>query len=71
MRSRGFRGSAQDPNPLARIPIARRAWRTTPRKAGSDPSTWGFERVELHADLTMLARLSQALAGARAAPLAA
>ena len=31
----------------------------------------GFERVQLHADLVMLARLSQALARARAVPLAA
>ena len=31
----------------------------------------GLERVALHADLTMLARLSQALARARAVPLAA
>jgi hypothetical protein len=31
----------------------------------------GIERVALHADLVMLARLSQALAGARAVPLAA
>ena len=31
----------------------------------------GIERVALHADLTMLARLSQALARARAVPLAA
>jgi hypothetical protein len=31
----------------------------------------GLARVQLHADLTMLARLSQALARARAAPLAA
>ena len=31
----------------------------------------GIERVRLHADLTMLARLSQALARARALPLAA
>jgi hypothetical protein len=31
----------------------------------------GLERVQLHADLTMLARLSQALARARAIPLAA
>ena len=31
----------------------------------------GIERVRLHADLTMLARLSQALARARAVPLAA
>jgi hypothetical protein len=31
----------------------------------------GLERVALHADLTMLARLSQALARARAIPLAA
>ena len=33
--------------------------------------TRGIERVRLHADLTMLARLSQALARARAVPLAA
>ena len=33
--------------------------------------TRGRERVALHADLVMLARLSQALARARAAPLAA
>jgi hypothetical protein len=33
--------------------------------------TRGLERVALHADLVMLARLSQALARARAAPLAA
>jgi hypothetical protein len=33
--------------------------------------TRGIERVQLHADLTMLARLSQALARARAVPLAA
>jgi transposase len=33
--------------------------------------TRGIERVALHADLTMLARLSQALARARAVPLAA
>jgi hypothetical protein len=31
----------------------------------------GIERVGLHADLTMLARLSLALAKARAVPLAA
>ena len=31
----------------------------------------GIERVALHADLCMLARLSQALARARAVPLAA
>ena len=31
----------------------------------------GIERVALHADLTMLARLSVALARARAVPLAA
>jgi hypothetical protein len=31
----------------------------------------GIERVRLHADLTMLARLSQALSRARAVPLAA
>ena len=31
----------------------------------------GLERVTLHADLTMLARLSQALSRARAVPLAA
>jgi Transposase DDE domain len=31
----------------------------------------GLTRVQLHADLTMLARLSQALARARAVPLAA
>jgi hypothetical protein len=31
----------------------------------------GIERVELHADLTMLARLSVALARAQAVPLAA
>ena len=31
----------------------------------------GLARVQLHADLTMLARLSQALARARAVPLAA
>jgi hypothetical protein len=31
----------------------------------------GLERVQLHADLVMLARLSQALARARAVPLAA
>jgi hypothetical protein len=31
----------------------------------------GIERVGLHADLTMLARLAQALARARALPLAA
>jgi len=31
----------------------------------------GLERVQLHADLTMLARLSQALARARAVPIAA
>jgi hypothetical protein len=31
----------------------------------------GIERVALHADLTMLARLSLALARARAVPLAA
>jgi hypothetical protein len=31
----------------------------------------GIERVRLHADLTMLARLSLALAQARAVPLAA
>jgi IS5 family transposase len=31
----------------------------------------GIERVRLHAELTMLARLSQALARARAVPLAA
>lgn len=31
----------------------------------------GLERVRLHADLTMLARLGQALARARAIPLAA
>ncbi len=31
----------------------------------------GLEKVALHADLTMLARLSQALARARAVPLAA
>jgi hypothetical protein len=31
----------------------------------------GLERVRLHADLTMLARLAQALARARAVPLAA
>jgi hypothetical protein len=31
----------------------------------------GIERVALHADLVMLARLSQALARARAVPLAA
>jgi hypothetical protein len=31
----------------------------------------GIQRVALHADLTMLARLSQALARARAVPLAA
>ena len=31
----------------------------------------GLERVALHADLTMLARLSQALARTRAVPLAA
>src|SRR5207244_11697143 len=31
----------------------------------------GLERVALHADLVMLARLSQALARARAVPLAA
>lgn len=31
----------------------------------------GLEQVALHADLTMLARLSQALARARAVPLAA
>lgn len=31
----------------------------------------GFERVALHADLTMLARLAQALNRARAVPLAA
>jgi hypothetical protein len=33
--------------------------------------TRGLDRVALHADLTMLARLSQALARARAVPLAA
>jgi class 3 adenylate cyclase len=33
--------------------------------------TRGRERVALHADLVMLARLSQALARARAVPLAA
>jgi transposase len=33
--------------------------------------TRGLDRVQLHADLTMLARLSQALARARAVPLAA
>jgi transposase len=33
--------------------------------------TRGLERVQLHADLVMLARLSQALARARAVPLAA
>jgi hypothetical protein len=33
--------------------------------------TRGIERVALHADLTMLARLSQALARAQAVPLAA
>jgi hypothetical protein len=31
----------------------------------------GIERVALHADLVMLARLAQALARARAVPLAA
>lgn len=31
----------------------------------------GLERVQLHADLTMLARLGQALSRARAIPLAA
>jgi hypothetical protein len=31
----------------------------------------GLERVRLHADLTMLARLGQALSRARAVPLAA
>ena len=31
----------------------------------------GLARVQLHADLTMLARLSQALARARAVPFAA
>jgi hypothetical protein len=31
----------------------------------------GLAKVQLHADLTMLARLSQALAKARAVPLAA
>jgi len=31
----------------------------------------GLERVRLHADLTMLGRLSQALARTRAIPLAA
>lgn len=31
----------------------------------------GLAKVQLHADLTMLARLSQALARARAVPLAA
>jgi len=31
----------------------------------------GLERVALHADLVMLARLSQALSRARAVPLAA
>ena len=31
----------------------------------------GLERVQLHADLVMLARLSQALSRARAVPLAA
>jgi hypothetical protein len=35
------------------------------------PHSRGIERVALHADLTMLARLSQALARARAVPLAA
>ena len=33
--------------------------------------TRGLARVQLHADLVMLARLSQALARARAVPLAA
>ena len=33
--------------------------------------TRGLARIALHADLTMLARLSQALARARAVPLAA
>jgi len=37
-----------------------------------DSDRWrGAERVQLHADLTILAKLSCALARARAAPLAA
>jgi len=38
---------------------------------GLAPLRRGIERVALHADLVMLARLSQALARARAVPLAA
>jgi hypothetical protein len=41
---------------------------------GTDSARFAFAalaRVQLHADLTMLARLSQALARARAIPLAA
>ena len=40
-------------------------WRLAPLRVR------GIERVRLHADLTILAKLSCALAGARAAPLAA
>jgi hypothetical protein len=35
------------------------------------PRVRGLERVQLHADLTILAKLSCALARARAAPIAA
>ena len=71
-------------NPL--IPRETKRWRELYRGRGAVERTFGrlkneyglaplrvrgLERVALHADLTMLARLSQALSRARAVPLAA
>jgi hypothetical protein len=50
---------------------ARLAPGRSPGPTSSAARVCGLERVALHADLTMLARLSQALARARAVPLAA
>jgi IS5 family transposase len=74
------------PIPLDKIPYGSDEWRRLYRgraaverefgrlkhEYGLAPlRTRGIDRVRIHADLTMLARLGQALARARAVPLAA
>ena len=73
------------PIPLTRIPYGSDEWKRLYRgraaverefgrlknEHGLAPLRRGIERVRLHADLVMLARLGQALVRARAVPLAA
>jgi hypothetical protein len=58
----GYRGRASVEREFGRL---KNEWALLPLRVG------GIERVKLHADLTILAKLSCALARARVAPLAA